>query len=153
MDAGVRRGTGRTGNRRVLSRGSGRGDGQMGACAEPLGRVTESTRVSRSQSFCGSGRCDIGVLTSLTLHPARGTKSHQGHGRQGKGRSCLSPTPRGLQGKPSPLPKHPLHYSPTPTAHSTPLLLIEVFIASLMENPAAVRSSFLPAGNLIRSIN
>lgn len=39
------------------------------------------------------------------------------------------------------------------TAHFALLLVTEALIASLMDSPAAVKSSFLPAGNLIMSIN
>lgn len=89
------------GNRRVLSRG----DRQMGACTEPPSRDPAPAWVSRNQTFCSSGLCHIGVLTYLTSHPATGTKSQWGGGRQGKGRSHLSP--RGPREKPSPLPEQP----------------------------------------------
>lgn len=78
VDAGGRRGAGRTGNRRVRSRGSGRGDRQMGACAEPPSRDPAPAWASRSQSLCSSGSCHIGVLTELTQHPARGSESPGG---------------------------------------------------------------------------
>lgn len=72
---------------------------------------------------------------------------------------CNCAQSRGPQEKPPPT---ALTYSHSPaylqlpqlhTAHFALLLVTEAFIASLMDSPAAVKSSFLPAGNLIMSIN
>lgn len=109
--------------------------GQADGC--PLSTTQQGpAQASRSQSSCSSGSCHIAVLTNLTSPQPKGPNPNR--------------DTTGATSHPQEHRENHNHYHLTPpTRHPSSLLRL-----SLPPSwRAQLRSSFSPAGNLIRSIN